>query len=665
MKTPTQIPQLLILIFLFFPLPYSFTQIKGWTEQPVIWLRADQIGDNPKIWADVSGNEKNAESHSPLLLTNGINFNPCVDFSEFEDSLLASINEDSGDYLQIFTVFKNTEDNNNEELIWSFLANESSILQLSNQKLYDKQKVYTYKGGKLNVPALSIVEKFQPENNSWDNQKIYLAGSAPFYDKPASFSGLLAEVIVFYQELSPIQYHGISTYLAIKYGIHIFESDYYDPWGNTIWKKNESKDYLHNIFGIGCNTTFALNQKQATSSSSNLLSISIGNFHEGQQSNSAELANGSYILFSDNAGNCREYSSVAQKENGSLLLSKLRWKISRSGPKIPSGSLYLKLKADTFFAKQYENINLIIDNSKDGSFDNVMAYPAEKVENGTAFFKNINWGSSSTSSDYFTFGIHSPLSLTANYKAPACSGTMGELEFNIKGGEAPYLCTLINHKNDTLLNDKKIPPLSKIDSIPEGIYRLMISDNLNNQYVLETGSNLRVKQPKLGLKTIYTYTDQPIELNICSLASDWSGEIEWIKDNFTISNSCAVTLSEIGGYQLKLTTSQGCELSQYFHITNKLSGDLTTMPEETEQEEPGIRLMPNPTTEIFELHFNFNQEQNICIYITDTKGGQTNRIELKNIQHQVYKSTLEYPGLYLVTVISNNEVLLNQRLIVK
>ena len=80
-----------------------------------------------------------------------------------------------------------------------------------------------------------------------------------------SFSGDIAEIIVYNDALSSTEQRKIESYLAIKYGISLNKADYIASDGTVIWDKSSHADPSNDIAGIGRDDASNLNQVKSKS----------------------------------------------------------------------------------------------------------------------------------------------------------------------------------------------------------------------------------------------------------------------------------------------------------------------------------------------------------------------------------------------------------------
>lgn len=633
------------------------------TPEPVLWLRSDNTGNNPYQWQDASGNNRHATGNSVINTSKKfINYNASADFSSIQESLTVKLNGIASDYVKVYTVFQNQEAETSEEFIWRFGNKTHHSLQLSNSKVYDAPKEYLYNGGQMKHPILSIVDKYK-NNNPTSETSLYLGSSTQDSVLKGLFKGQIAEVLVFDHELTLEQHQSITSYLTMKYGITIFGDNYSDHKGKILRDTEENSDFVHNIFTLGRNDFYALNQKQATSASQGRLAISAGRFFSRNSHNPNQLQNGSYLFFADNGQAINQAVSVPAPTNGSYLVSKCAWKVNAVGKHTYRTALSLKLKVEEILKNTSGEIFLVKDKNKDGKFTDIEILNADSINLKNACFSGIKLCSNKKKVDYFTFAKASPLEAISTYQAPACSGTNGTMSIAVSGGTAPYNYSLLNANGDTIRTWQSNAANEQIDQLTEGEYYLSITDNKGFAYALETGDKLIAKMPDLNLKSVYSYQNKPVALSVCNLSALAIKSLVWEKDEQVISRKCKAELNQEGAYKLKMTTNQGCTLTHEFYLIKPSSGATSNSKESLTQNT--IKIAPNPTQGKYNILFDLNKNSNVTIYLTNSYGGLVGKSELRNIQSQIVEKELYASGVYFVTILSENQILLNQKLVVE
>ena len=157
------------------------------------------------------------------------------------------------------------------------------------------------------------------------------------------FDGQIAEIMVFNTVPTSAEQQIIQSYLAVKYGITldqtdndatIEEGDYVLQGGSIVWDESENSTYHNDVAGIGRDDDKFLNQKQSRSINSTAeVTIGLGQIAANNGSNSNSFnANGNFLMWGHNgvtltAGNTSSVSLLCESE---LQLDRV-WKVVETG----------------------------------------------------------------------------------------------------------------------------------------------------------------------------------------------------------------------------------------------------------------------------------------------------------------------------------------------
>lgn len=121
------------------------------------------------------------------------------------------------------------------------------------------------------------------------------------------FNGAIQEIIVIRKPsvnalMSDADLAKVHSYLAIKYGITLKESNYVNSDGIAVWDRNKTgySTYNNNIFGIGRDNASGLNQVQSRSVETEMLTIYKGTLGTLNNNSSAELPDKSFLMMGSN-----------------------------------------------------------------------------------------------------------------------------------------------------------------------------------------------------------------------------------------------------------------------------------------------------------------------------------------------------------------------------
>lgn len=301
-----------------------------------VWLRADKgVTGTSEVtaWADQSGNGYDAiqatPTFSPALgsaASAKFNFNPYIQFDGSGDHLEYKAGRfmaltDPG---SVFGVANNTLnagyenlvdlgiDNphmgilNNQMMMW--MNGSAPVQTIHPNKLVDQQTMmygWYWNGGTNGGADLSLNGVLF---NSPDKDFNFVGSSGTVdgmmtiggYETVETWTGGIAEVVVYNRNLTALEKQKVNTYMGIKYGV-TYPQDYVAAAGTTIYSQ---AGYMNNIAGIGREQCQGLNQKQSRSVNAGLMPT-IGNvaITTDNASNTNTLVEGAFMIWGSNNEN--------------------------------------------------------------------------------------------------------------------------------------------------------------------------------------------------------------------------------------------------------------------------------------------------------------------------------------------------------------------------
>jgi hypothetical protein len=272
-----------------------------------------------------------------------------------------------------------------------------------------------------------------------------------------SYSGKLAEFMLFDKQLDKTELLKVHTYLALKYGISLFKSDYVNSSDSVIWNYQENINFSKEIAGIGKDTTLGLNQKQSSADGGdNILCIAANAKQTRNQLNTSALNQGDFLVWSNNGKNINDTLSDRSVNQISNLPSK-KWLIQVSGNTSRTIPTQVVLNGS-----QIDSIGqcfLVIDRSATNNFtmSNCQLIVADSIDaNKNIYFSNIYWDIDQSGKDMFTFLLGNKLTLLAT--AHNCSSSiLGSIDVEIVGGTPPFAYSLLSDttQNNVLWNSNE------------------------------------------------------------------------------------------------------------------------------------------------------------------------------------------------------------------
>ncbi|MFT5617044.1 MAG: hypothetical protein ACI85I_000260 [Arenicella sp.] len=307
----------LIYIFLLLSSFSTFSQVGpgGLSSDLKVWLKADKnvTGVTPiSSWVNQAGvtPATSVSGTAPNLLTNGLNFNPTIDFDGTDDNLQITggiLGTDTWEHVWVYSVLKSTNTNgtviyesettSNLGLRFPDGSNRTS-LQVASQAVTVAHasnpyefNIWTHSAStnRDDTPSAerktiyrngeNIYQTYRPSTLVGTNSNFLIGGG--FNDglpTTRNFQGQIAEIIVYNAIPSPLEQERVHSYLAIKYGFTknsenhsstpiIDERDYFASDSITIiWDYSANTAYHNNVAGIGRDDDSELNQQKSKSS---------------------------------------------------------------------------------------------------------------------------------------------------------------------------------------------------------------------------------------------------------------------------------------------------------------------------------------------------------------------------------------------------------------
>lgn len=159
----------------------------------------------------------------------------------------------------------------------------------------------------------------------------------------AGFTGNIGEVIVFGNgNNSPAERNKVESYLAIKYGLTLHNSNNYTTAQNVVvWNATANAGFYNNVAGIGNDYLSALHQKQSRSqqpNTNNQVTMGLGEIAATNIANPNTLSNGQFLVWGDNGNTVAMTNTAAtftafNYEGGTNNARRMKrtWKVQNTG----------------------------------------------------------------------------------------------------------------------------------------------------------------------------------------------------------------------------------------------------------------------------------------------------------------------------------------------
>lgn len=392
--------------------------------QPLIWLRADILGDSLNQWFDYSGNGYNTllDTNQSFPTNTLYNYHPALYFSQNNKAFEVDYLPGAKEYLKAFLVYK-ANDSLNEYGLWSIKLDSSIEVGLSSYQILNVQKDLEYDSITSIVPTInSLVKSWRRVKVDSSVCRLYIGGNDSI-----DFEGKIAEFVLFNKRITSSDSKKVHGYLAIKYGITLKDLDYVNSNDDIIFEYKTNKTYFNDVACIARDDSMQLYQKQSAGNGGQAeLILSAGILAPTNDSNQAQLNNLDFIIWGHNGAslvvdndtsNASTYSNKLQRE----------WLITLNGTTSSQISTNLIMDASAYDTTQ--NMVLLVNPDANSFFDPNICYqfyPDSVDTSHHYYFSNINWDADSSGSDKFTFMIPTPIQSTQRRGKNSSSNNEGD-----------------------------------------------------------------------------------------------------------------------------------------------------------------------------------------------------------------------------------------------
>lgn len=623
-----------------------FLNIQAQTPQeflhPDVWLRADQFDENLDYWSDISGNNYHAmPTDSFLISPDGlINFNKAVSFDGINDKLTIPFNISSSTQLTIISVY-HSKGTLTERGIWSTYINKDQEVMLSTQRAKGPQSIVKYSKGNMNFPVINTTSQFWGESTSSNPNTVIILGDGNSEElENNTFSGNIAEFMVFDRLIGGVELQIIQSYLSIKYGAPLIYSDYITSKGDIIWNFENNKKFSYSIAGIGRDDNLLLYQKQSCfTGEPGFLVIGVGEIAESNDANISLISKDDFLLWGDNGKELKLEEISDEIYPYKLPVLDRKWLMSATGNFASDLSTQIKLDVKDLL-NDPPKCYLVIDRSGTGDFSsqNIEFISADEItDEGYAYFNNIKWDIDGSGTDIFTFSFGMDNGVTCTN--PNCfNESTGSISIEVQGGVPPYNFFL---ENDSLLYENNWSGDSRkhlVENLSSGTYKLSVKDSDNNiansTIIINNSETL-----SLGLENNYTIElGEYIELSPGIDLDDPTINFVWENDNGFYSTDRNVTIYDTGNYSVTVSNATGCEATEEFTVSAP------------ENEFYNYKLYPNPSNGNYNLIISLAGISDISIRIFNSQGALIKEEYATQVSSYKLDGHLNQSGLYLIEI---------------
>lgn len=382
-------------------------------QHPTAWLRADSAVLNAPSWVDVSGNGFNATPSSGTMPAafSRMNFNKCFEVGGVETfTLPLGINDSrQSDVIVVYETY----DTANENALWQVQLDTAKRIGQTTQRILNDNGQITYDTANRLKPVVNyLAQSWRTPDVCAPTLSLCTADSLPLY-------GRVAEAIYFDHRISDTAVIQWISYLALKYGVTLAQTDYLDSRRNVIWDYTNYPDYCASIAGLGRDDSVGLYQKQTYFADGQIV-FGINQLAQTNEENASAIADGDFIIFGMD-GILPAVSEIYTQSGETYEV------IGRSMAQVTGGAYTYNtfILLDTAAVQDSTAPVLLIDRSGTGEFP---AGETEQVQStgldslGHYIYNNIHWDADQSGRDFFCFAVTMPDTM-GTPKALAVNGT--------------------------------------------------------------------------------------------------------------------------------------------------------------------------------------------------------------------------------------------------
>ena len=386
------------------------TTVQSQIQHPSAWLRADSTALGASSWHDVSGNGFDAVpsvGYMPSAFSR-MNFNKCFEVGGAETfTLPLGINDSK--HADVIVVYE-TLDTVGENALWQIQLDTATRIGQTTRRILNDNGQITYDTANRLKPVVNYLSQ------SWRTPEVCAPVLALCAADSLRLDGRIAEALYFGHRISDTAVIQWISYMAVKYGVTLSQTDYLDSRRNVIWDYTGYPDYCTSIAGLGRDDSTGLCQKQTYFADGQTV-FGMGQLANTNEDNAAAISDGDFILFG-----CRDslhaVSTIYTQDGTTYEV------IGRSMAQVTgNASIYgTFILLDTSAVRDSVSPVLLIDRSGTGEF------PAGEMEQvpcsgtdtaGRCLYNNIHWDTDLNGRDFFCFAVavqdtNMPKALAAN-----------------------------------------------------------------------------------------------------------------------------------------------------------------------------------------------------------------------------------------------------------
>lgn len=367
---------------------------------PACWLRTDSIRMGDEVWRDVSNHGLHATPQSGLMpdTVARLNFNPCIVLNE---GMHFSVQLDSmlGCQADMIVVYE-TYDSIAENALWQLQLDSAKRVGQTTRRILNDNGQIIYDSTNRMKPVINyLAQSWRVPETTSPTLTLCMADSI-------SLNGRIAEALYFDHRISDTAVIQWISYLAVKYGITLAQTDYLDSRRNVIWDYTNYPDYCGTVAGVGRDDSTGLYQKQTYYADGQII-MGVGSLANTNEENNSIIADGDFLIMGMDSS-ALQHPVELYIQSGETYEVIGRSMMQATGD-VSTYNTFLWL--DTNVVKDTVVPVLMIDRSGSGDFpawETDMVWPSRNDSLGYFIYDNVHWDTDMNGQDAFCLVVRMP-----------------------------------------------------------------------------------------------------------------------------------------------------------------------------------------------------------------------------------------------------------------
>lgn len=387
-------------MLLLFILAMCFQFVQAQVPSATAWLRADSVDLSAAVWEDVSGNGFHAATSAGTLPAEFslMNFNNCFELANGEYFSLP-VGTNGSRQADVIVVYE-TYDSTMENALWQLQLDSAKRVGQTTRRILNDNGQIIYDSINRMKPVINyLAQSWRTPETTSPTLTLCMADSLPL-------NGKIAEALYFDQRISDTAVIQWISYLAVKYGITLAQTDYLDSRKNVIWNYTDYPDYCATIAGVGRDDSTGLYQKQTYYADGQII-MGVGSLANTNEENNSIIADGDFLIMGMDSS-ALQHPVELYIQSGETYEVIGRSMMQTTGD-VMTYNTFLWL--DTNVVKDTVVPVLMIDRSGSGDFpawETDMVWPSRNDSLGYFIYDNVHWDTDMNGQDAFCLVVRMP-----------------------------------------------------------------------------------------------------------------------------------------------------------------------------------------------------------------------------------------------------------------